>query len=63
MDGCICVLGPGDRLVIPPGLPHAVWNAEPGGAHAIGEFRPALDMERVFEAAFAGGCAGAGGPG
>ena len=47
------VLGPGERLTFPPGVPHAVWNADPSGSRTVGEFRPALDTEALFKAAFA----------
>jgi len=46
------VLRAGDTLVIPPGTPHAVWNAEPSGCRSIGEFRPALDTQAMFESDF-----------
>jgi quercetin dioxygenase-like cupin family protein len=45
-------LGPGDSLVIPAGVPHAVWNQDPAGCRSVGEFRPALDTQALFEAAF-----------
>ena len=46
------VLGPGQTLTIPPGVYHAVWNSDPSGSRSIGEFRPALDMQEIFEASF-----------
>ena len=48
------VLRAGDAITIPSGTPHAVWNADPGETRAIGEFRPALDMQERFEAYFRG---------
>lgn len=45
-------LGPGDSLVIPPGVPHAVWNAHPDGCRSVGEFRPARETQSLFEAVF-----------
>jgi quercetin dioxygenase-like cupin family protein len=45
-------LGPGESLVIPPGVPHAVWNADPAGCRSVGEFRPARDTQALFEAFF-----------
>src|SRR5439155_2649759 len=34
--------GPGDRLVVPPGVPHAFANTGPGVAHFVAEIEPAL---------------------
>ena len=48
------VLQAGESIVIPPGTPHALWNAQAAGCRAIGEYRPALDVEATFEAEFAG---------
>lgn len=45
-------LGPGESLVIPPGVPHAVWSADPAGSRSIGEFRPARDTEAAFVSYF-----------
>jgi quercetin dioxygenase-like cupin family protein len=45
-------LGPGDSLVIPPGVPHAVWNADPAGCRSVGEFRPARETQSLFETFF-----------
>ena len=47
------LLGPGDTLLIPPGVPHAVWNAAPAGCRSVGEFRPARDTQAMFESFFA----------
>ena len=47
------MLKPGEVAHIPPGVPHAVWNASPAGSRSIAEFRPALDTQSMFEAAFA----------
>jgi quercetin dioxygenase-like cupin family protein len=38
----------GQRMIIPPGTPHAVWNDDPRGSRSIGEFRPAMNAERIF---------------
>ena len=46
------VLGPGEVLTLPPGVPHAVWNDDPSGSCSIGEFRPALDTLTMLEMAF-----------
>jgi quercetin dioxygenase-like cupin family protein len=45
-------LGPGETLTIPPGVYHAVWSSDPSGSRSIGEFRPALSMQRAFERSF-----------
>jgi quercetin dioxygenase-like cupin family protein len=42
------ILQQGERMVIPPGTPHAVWNDDPRGSRSIGEFRPAMNAERTF---------------
>jgi quercetin dioxygenase-like cupin family protein len=47
------VLGVGERVVIPPGVPHAVWSEDATESRAIGEFRPALHTEAMFAALFA----------
>jgi quercetin dioxygenase-like cupin family protein len=46
-------LGPGEALVIPRGVPHAVWSADPAGSRSIGEFRPAGNAQAAFESHFA----------
>ena len=46
------VLVPGESMVIPPGVPHAVWNADPSGSRSLGEFRPARDTEAMFQTYF-----------
>lgn len=38
----------GQGMIIPPGTPHAVWNDDPRGSRSIGEFRPAMNAERIF---------------
>jgi len=38
----------GQEMIIPPGTPHAVWNEDPRGSRSIGEFRPAMNAERIF---------------
>ena len=42
------VLRPKQAIVIPPGIPHAVWNDDPRGSRSIGEFRPAMDAQEIF---------------
>jgi mannose-6-phosphate isomerase-like protein (cupin superfamily) len=46
------VLGPGETLTIPRGVHHAVWSSDPAGSRSIGEFRPALNSEKIFERYF-----------
>lgn len=45
-------LGAGDAIVVPPGTVHAWWNEGEETLHGLVEFRPALDMESVFETFF-----------
>ena len=47
--------GPGETLVVPPGVPHWFGNAGSGTAQARVEVRPALRMEELFEASEAMG--------
>ncbi|MCX7601246.1 MAG: cupin domain-containing protein [Meiothermus sp.] len=44
---------PGEAIVIPPGVAHHFWNDGEVEAHAIQEFRPALNIEDFFVAYFA----------
>jgi quercetin dioxygenase-like cupin family protein len=39
----------GDAIVVPPGVPHAAWNAGDGAVHVLVDFRPALRTEIAFE--------------
>jgi quercetin dioxygenase-like cupin family protein len=48
------VLQAGETIVIPPGVPHAVWNGETGESRSMGEFRPAGETLAMLEAYFAG---------
>ncbi|MGF1473115.1 MAG: cupin domain-containing protein [Rubrobacteraceae bacterium] len=47
------VLKAGQAIVVPPGVIHSWWNAGAGQMEGVVEFRPALDMEGVFESSFA----------
>jgi quercetin dioxygenase-like cupin family protein len=47
------VAGPGEVVVVPPGVPHDFANAGHEEALVRVEVRPALRMERLFEAAVA----------
>lgn len=48
------VLRAGEKLVIPAGTPHALWNEDPSGCRAIGEHRPAAGAQATFEAHLVG---------
>jgi mannose-6-phosphate isomerase-like protein (cupin superfamily) len=43
------VLGPGDGVTIAPGVAHRFANVGEGEVHFIGEVRPALRTEELFE--------------
>jgi mannose-6-phosphate isomerase-like protein (cupin superfamily) len=45
-------LGAGDVTVVPPGRPHAWWNAGPEQVRIRGQIRPALRTENFFETFF-----------
>jgi cupin domain len=53
IDGQTLLLGPGERLVIPPGSAHVCGNQERVETHVRGEFVPGLDMHRFFRSVFA----------
>jgi quercetin dioxygenase-like cupin family protein len=42
-------LGAGETMVVPPGTPHTWWIDGQEDAHALVEFRPALNTETFFE--------------
>ena len=52
VNGKIVLAGPDDEITIPPGAPHHFWNEEEETAHYIQEFRPALEIESLFETFF-----------
>jgi glyoxylate utilization-related uncharacterized protein len=39
----------GETVDVPPGTPHAMWNAVPQPARALWQTRPALKTEGFFE--------------
>src|SRR5687768_9990258 len=45
-------LSRGDRLIIPPGIPHAVWNGGLEDAEVRWTVKPALRTEAFFETLF-----------
>jgi quercetin dioxygenase-like cupin family protein len=47
------VAGPGERLTVPAGTPHAFWNAGDDEALFVCEVRPALAFEQLLETMFA----------
>ena len=47
------VLSAGQRVAVPAGTPHTIWNAGDGETHIVVEFRPALQTEAFFETMFA----------
>ena len=49
---------PGDVVVVPPGVPHNWWNPSDTEASTLIQFRPALDMETLFETMFGLAAAG-----
>ena len=42
------ILGRGQRIVIPPGTSHAVWNDDKRGSRSISEYRPAMNAQAMF---------------
>lgn len=47
------IVGPGETIVIPAGVPHCFWNEEEVEAHSIQQFTPALHIDEFFESFFA----------
>jgi hypothetical protein len=52
IDGQTILLGPGERLVIPPGTLHVCGNQLGLETHVRGEFVPGLDIHRFFRSLF-----------
>jgi mannose-6-phosphate isomerase-like protein (cupin superfamily) len=52
INGKIFLAGPDDEISIPAGTPHYFWNEEQETAHYIQEFRPALEIEDLFQTFF-----------
>jgi quercetin dioxygenase-like cupin family protein len=38
----------GQRVIIPPGTSHAVWNEDQLGSRSISEYRPAMNAQAMF---------------
>lgn len=53
VNGKTFAVGPGEKIVIPPGAPHSFWNEGPEEAHSIQHFSPALTIETFFRTYFA----------
>lgn len=45
-------VGPDQVVAVPPTVPHTLWNDSGEEAHALVEYRPALQMETLFETLF-----------
>jgi quercetin dioxygenase-like cupin family protein len=43
---------PGDKIVIPPRVPHSIWNEGDEELHALDEYEPAFNIEKFFETAY-----------
>jgi quercetin dioxygenase-like cupin family protein len=52
VDGKEHIIGPGERLVIPAGVPHCFWNEDATEAHHIARFSPALNIAGFFDTFF-----------
>jgi mannose-6-phosphate isomerase-like protein (cupin superfamily) len=50
--------GPGDRLLVEPGVPHSFRNSGPGAARLVSVAEPALELQESIEEAAALACAG-----
>jgi len=53
VNGKTQIVGPGEKIVIPAGVPHYFWNEEAIEAHAIQRFSPALEIDSFFRTYFA----------
>ena len=47
------IIGPGECITIPAGVPHCFWNEDNIEAHSIQRFSPALTIDEFFETFFA----------
>lgn len=47
------ILGVGEKIVIPAGVPHCFWNDDDMEAHSVQQFSPALSIDEFFESFFA----------
>jgi quercetin dioxygenase-like cupin family protein len=53
IDGKEQMILPGEEVTILPGVPHHFWNSGVATAHYLQEFRPALNIDQLFETFFA----------
>jgi len=53
VNGKELIIGPGERMTIPAGVPHCFWNEDDTEAHSIQRFSPALTIDEFFESFFA----------
>jgi quercetin dioxygenase-like cupin family protein len=49
----VTTIGPGDRLDVPPNVPHTFWNEGDEEAHEIQTFQPGLNIDDFFTTYFA----------
>jgi len=47
------IVEPGEKIVIPAGVPHCFWNEDDIEAHSIQQFSPAQSIDEFFESFFA----------
>src|SRR5665647_2279431 len=47
------IIGPGEKITIPAGVPHCFWNEDDIEAHSIQQCSPALHIDEFFESFFA----------
>jgi quercetin dioxygenase-like cupin family protein len=53
VDGKEKIIGEGEKIIIPAGVPHCFWNEEDTEANSIQKFSPALTIDGFFESFFA----------
>lgn len=53
INGEVSIVGPGEKIVIPSGVPHFFWNDGPMEARSVQRFTPALTIETFFKTYFA----------
>jgi mannose-6-phosphate isomerase-like protein (cupin superfamily) len=58
LDGQELTAGPGDVVLVPPGVRHQFWNASAKEAQFVCEVRPALTFEQLIETMFSLAAAG-----
>jgi quercetin dioxygenase-like cupin family protein len=58
IDGAERLVSAGEAVDIPRNVPHYFWNDSNSEAHALQEFRPALNIEDFFDTYFALASAG-----